>query len=337
MFNDHSKKYQIYLDDYQEFSSQNNLGNKFLAKADLTINFSRNCRILQYNKTRFSSTELPAKVFLVVSSIFNSPEILFINKEQGFIDNLRQLGEVYLINWLEISDAAFALDDYVKEIVSVLKFLESTKKAKINLIGHCIGGNLALAAGIIAPHPLASLTLLTTPWDFSHLTIISKLHQQLNLDSQIKNLPVIPKIYLQILFFLLAPEYLSTKLDKYFKLTTIKDKQLFFQVEHWLMSGNALPSATYFQIIEDMLTKNVQEKGQWLINGKIIDPKLFNKPVCHLLAVNDKIVPENSILPLHKKLKNSIMIKLRVSHINYLISNKIQLFFEQYAKWLQNI
>lgn len=47
------------------------------------------------------------KTFLIIPSIFNSPEIFFLARDKSFIENLRSYGEVYLIDWLEIEEPQY--------------------------------------------------------------------------------------------------------------------------------------------------------------------------------------------------------------------------------------
>lgn len=330
-------EHQKYLKEYQDFASKNTLGVKHLRDAIERIDFSKSCQILYYRTTNVEykiNSDDDEITFLVVPSIFNSPEILFINQGNGFIDNLKHLGDVYLINWLKITEPAHSLNEYTQEVIEVLNFLKKKSAKTINLIGHCIGGNLALAASIIRPDFINTLTMLTSPWDFSNFSAISMVNKYINLDDQVRSLTNVPKIYIQIIFFLLAPEYFANKVGKFFKIICQDRKRLFLAVEHWLMSGNSLPKATYFQIKDEFIMNNIQPNTKWIINGKIINPSLLRKPVCLVIAENDKIAPSNSILPLNQVLKNSTILQVKGGHIHYLISEKNVDFFKRYKTWL---
>ncbi|MCZ6902295.1 MAG: hypothetical protein O7C62_06900 [Rickettsia endosymbiont of Ixodes persulcatus] len=45
---------------------------------------------------RFTNTH--NKTFLIIPSIFNSSEIFFLARDKSFIENLRNYGEVYLVD-----------------------------------------------------------------------------------------------------------------------------------------------------------------------------------------------------------------------------------------------
>ncbi|MFU7503032.1 MAG: hypothetical protein ACE1S7_06535 [Candidatus Tisiphia sp.] len=78
-----------------------------------------------YYKTLASQDCIISKkrIFLVIPSIFNSPEILFLAKSKSFVDNLRHCGEVFLVDWFEVDEADYLLEDYVKRVVKIISNL----------------------------------------------------------------------------------------------------------------------------------------------------------------------------------------------------------------------
>ncbi|WP_218460438.1 alpha/beta fold hydrolase [Rickettsia sp. TH2014] len=342
-------KYQEYFDLYNNYIRTHNLGNKYLESGKI-VRQTEHYRVLYYsvsscglstgssNKkykkldlSRFmlDSVDKPQddNTFLITPSIFNSPEIFFLARDKNFIENLRSHGEVYLIDWLEIEEPKYLLDDYVHKIIEVI---DSLKIKDINLIGHCIGGNLVTATKIIVPKKVKTLTLLTCPWDFSHFFYIRMLHKYLKLDSYIENLAMIPKIHIQILFFLLFPDYFNAKLKKFFSITCDKEQELAFRIENWLMSGNNISKGVYNQIMQNILDENTFINLKWKIDNFIIDPSLIDCPVYIVAAEGDQIVPKSSILPLQKLLKNSKLIEVKGGHISYLINDKLGELLKEY-------
>ncbi|MCC8417945.1 MAG: alpha/beta fold hydrolase [Rickettsia endosymbiont of Bryobia graminum] len=243
---------------------------------------------------------------------------------------LRQYGEVFLVDWLELSQVDHKLDDYVNKVIEIITKLKKQKITQLDLIGHCIGGNLAIAASVILPNAIKTLTLLSTPWDFSHFSVSRNIYQYFCLDQQIEDLSMIPKLHIQILFFLLFPEHFNKKLDKFFTITSPEKKDLYFRIENWLLSGFALPKGTYQQIMDEVINNNIFAKNLWKVDNVIIDPSLITKPIYQIIAGDDRIVPESSILPLHRLLKKSTLFKVAGGHISYLINNNISSLFEKY-------
>lgn len=319
-------KYQKYFDEYNDYSAKHSLGNNYLQMGEQIAN-TPYYQILHYKE---NSSILNKRVFLVIPSIFNSPEILFLSKSQSFINNLRQYGEVFLVDWLELSRSDYRLEDYASKVVEVIIELRKHNINQLDLIGHCIGGNLAIATSVILPDVIKTLTLLSTPWDFSHFSISRNLYRYFGLDQQIQDLLMIPKLHIQILFFLLFPENFNQKIDKFFTKTSLAEKDLYFRIENWLLSGFALSKATYQQIMDEVINSNMFIKTEWKVNNVIIDPSLITKPVYQIIADDDRIVPESSILPLHRLLKNSTLFKVAGGHISYLINDNISSLFEKY-------
>lgn len=318
-------KYQKYFQEYHDYSSRYLLGNNYLKLGEKVAKTSY-YQILYYKGFK----ENKERSFLVIPSIFNSPEILFLSTSKSFIDNLREYGEVFLVDWFELSRGNYLLEDYVMRIVEIIKELGQKNIHTIDLIGHCIGGNLVIAASVILPDAIKSVTLLSTAWDFSHFILPYNIYQYLGLHLHVQNLPIIPKLYIQILFFLLFPNQFNDKLNKFFTIKSAEERDLTFRVENWLLSGIALPKSTYLQIMNDIIKDNMFVKRQWQVNNIIIDPSLIIKPVYQIVASNDKIVPKSSVLALHKLFKQSTLFEVAGGHISYLINNNIGQLFGNY-------
>ncbi|HJD59150.1 MAG TPA: alpha/beta fold hydrolase [Rickettsia endosymbiont of Omalisus fontisbellaquei] len=326
-----SNKLQEYFDLYNNYTKTHKLGNKYLKSGKIVMQ-TEHYRLICYKMdSRLRGNDIDrgndSRTFLIIPSIFNSPEIFFLARDKSFIENLRSYGEVYLIDWLEVKEPKYLLDDYVHKIIEVI---DSLKIKDINLIGHCIGGNLAIATKIIVPKKVETLTLLTCPWDFSHFFYIRMLHKYLKLDYYVENLPMIPKIHIQILFFLLFPDYFNAKLNKFFSITSDKEQELAFRIETWLMSGNNISKGVYNQIMQNILDENMFMNLKWKIDNFIIDPSLIDCPVYIVVSEDDQIVPKSSILPLQKLLKNSKLIEVKGGHISYLINDKLIDLFKEY-------
>ncbi len=320
-------KYQKYFHEYNDYSARYLLGNNYL-KLGRQIAKTPYYQILYYKGLKNNNE----RSFLVIPSIFNSPEILFLSNSKSFIDNLRQYGQVFLVDWFELNEADYLLEDYALRVIEIIGELRQKNIHAIDLIGHCIGGNLSIAAAVIVPGSINTVTLLSTGWDFSHFSLPYNIYQYLGLDLHVQNLPMIPKLYIQILFFLLFPNQFNDKLDKFSTLKSEEERDLAFRIENWLLSGTALPKSTYLQIMNDIIRDNMFVELQWKVNNIIIDPSLIVKPIYQITANNDKLVPKSSILALHKLLKNSTFFEVEGGHISYLINDNIPNLFTRYVR-----
>lgn len=267
--------------------------------------------------------------FIVVPSLFNSPEILFLGQEQSYACYLQTMGNVYFIEWIETSKQA-NLADYANEIVQILNSKTFDSYKYKHLIGHCIGGNIALFAALQS-HALHSLTLLTTPWDYSHLQSSFALSQHLQIHKAVSHLAQVPPIYTQILFFMLFSKRYPDKIRKYFTLSSI-EKEKYLRIEKWLLSGIAIPNSLYEEITTTLIVKNALLNKSFYINDQQVDLANLNIPVCLVAAIEDQIVPVSSISALQKDLKKATLITVRGGHIAYLV-NHDQEFKAEYTKW----
>lgn len=329
MFNSYLDKCHEYFAAFERFTRQHEIADAYVLTASRVTDYSPNIRLFEYDSDK-------KEVFLIVPSIFNSPEILFINESFHFVDYLRKMGKVYLIDWQEIKIFPYSLGDYAAEAGKVIDYVCKKHNKSVTLIGHCIGGNLALAASLQRQDFIKSLTLLTSPWDFSHFKIAYQLHKLLGLDIHIELLRNVPRVYVQILFFLNCTESFHKKIDKFhsFSLSTNNLKRM-FRVERWLLSGHSLPKAAYLELLQGVVENDLMKRGMWLAQGFKVDPGLFKRPVCQVIAAGDHLVPENSILPLQKALIDATILRVPGGHISYLISPEVQPFFDQYKAWLR--
>ena len=327
MSNSINLPYRKYLKDYFAYSNEMQEAEKSFNRID--------CDYISplIKLTKYSSKNLKRN-FLVIPSIFNSSEILCLAKKENFIEILLKHGDVYMINWQQ-SENNVSLDDYILEVTKLLVNLTSNC-GLIDLVGHCFGGNIAVGIGSMKPNLLLSLTLLTTPWDYSHFNNAAIWYKLLALDKIIKNLKFVPKIYLQMMFFLLFPSQFLKKIDNYYKLELAEEKQIYMQVEYWLQSGINIPVSLYQQFINQVIGENIFYNSQWKIEANKINPANITMPVCIISAINDQIAPVSSTLALHSLLKNSTLIKVKGGHISYLI-NSDQDFINQYNSWLKQI
>lgn len=334
MLNFENNHYQQYLEDYFNYLGTDKEKSLYRTTADSVVEYSDLIQIFKYKSSNSKVEKCSERSFLIVPSIFNSPEILFLGKDKGFIGKLLAKGDVYLVNWLE-SSMQRTINEYVLELSNVVSTLE-VATPKLDLVGHCLGGNIAIGAGLLQKGKISSITLLTTPWDYSHFNNAITLHKMFGLDSIIKKLDIVPKVYIQIMFFLLFPDQFCQKIAKYSDLKSSEYKEIYMKVENWLQSGIDIPKSIYLQIIDDLASKNMFYSNKWCINEEKINLDNIDYPVCIISAKEDRIAPLGSILPLHRLLKNSTLIEVDGGHIGYLL-NSDQKFNATYCAWLREM
>lgn len=153
MFSFCSEKHALYQEDFVNYIFGNRVAKDYKLQGKQCSYDSDICSLWLF-ETDVESEQC----FVVVPSLFNSSEILFFNEEQNYIEYLQQFGKVYLIEWLE-AIRPMSLSDYADLVVRGLQFVKNTTTCRINLVGHCIGGNLAILSALKF-RCINSLTLL---------------------------------------------------------------------------------------------------------------------------------------------------------------------------------
>jgi polyhydroxyalkanoate synthase len=331
--------YQAYIENYLKFASEKK--QPVYQQITTSIFNSSKTKWLQiraYQNLCHPNENSPSQSkrkykFLIIPSIFNSPEIMFMSYKQNILSELAKYGEIYLIEWdlakappdLQMSDLALA----------AIELANKNKLDDTHLVGHCIGGNIALAVAILQ-EKTKSVTFLTSPWDFSHFRQIASWQLSM-LPYYLANLrnQHIPALYVQIMFFMLNPENIFNIIEKY-NATDSNSQTNYLLLQKWLFSGQDMPRTLYQEILQDLCINNKLHNNQWLVNDQIINPQNLRPPSCMIRAQNDKIVSHFSTIALQNSLENCKIIEASGGHVSYLLKCQPELNAE-YAAWLKEI
>ena len=247
---------------------------------------------------------------LIVPSLINGPEILYLNPKFNLLGLLRMKCEIFFIKWKNLNQyiIGYNFNDYVAEVISVIKILNIQEKLEI--IGHCLGGNIAFAAAYLMQDRVRNLTLLTTPWCFSHFKLLSLYSQY------VRDYEMIPALFIEIMFFLRAQEDFW---KQYYNSHPLSDA-----IFSWLHSGNNMSRNCFLQIIDEFIEKNALMNNRWYVENEYIDPTRLSLYTKIIACSNDKIVPISSSEILANLLPNKKLYTLNSGHINYLINPKFR-------------
>jgi polyhydroxyalkanoate synthase len=261
------------------------------------------------------------RTFLIVPSIINGPEVLYINYKENLLKFLQNKGSIFIIKWKNINSRllSYNLDNYIAEISAAIAILD----CKVELIGHCLGGILSLAVASQNSDMVRSLVLLTTPWDFAHFKKSHLMDYHL-----LGKLEYIPAILLEYFFFLLDPDSIFQKFQN-FNEDSIES---FIKIERWLHSGNDIPTPIFMQLL-NFMNQNILLNQEW----DRIDFTKLKMPICMVGGKYDKIAPISSSSELLKLLSNSHMIELNSGHIGFLFGKDSAKFYKLLENWLVSI
>lgn len=271
---------------------------------------------------------------LIVFALVNRPSILDLTADCSVIQNLLQAGhDVYLIDWgyPNAADEKLTLTDYVNHYLkSCVNFLiQNTSYAKINIMGICQGGVLALCYSCLYPQQINAIITAVTPIDFhTPDNILSQLVRKVNIDNLVKFSGNIPGLWIQQMFLALNPFRLIGK--KYFDFVEKLDDPLaikrFLSIEKWLYDTPNLAAAAFSEFVKNFYQHNKLIKGEIVINKQQINLAHIKQPILNIIANNDQIIPPSASVVLAKYIgsKNYTCHNFNSGHIGIFISDKIQ-------------
>lgn len=288
--------------------------------------------------------DLPADapIILALPSLINRYTILDSHPSVSFVHFMAQQGiHPIIVDW-HGSDAGKdwgfeAYFDHLSELIAALR--QHFPQAPIHLLGYCMGGNLALATGQLY-NQFASLILLATPWDFSHL------HQHPGYRfvhdwtmRSINDKGYLPLDWLQTMFLLLKPLQSLAKFQVFADLDLDSETaERFVAVEDWLNDGVPLSGPVAQVCMEDWIGTNQLCQDGWFVDDQKIDPTLIKMPTLIVQSTQDHLVPLSSSQPLVAKMPHADNWQLDLGHIGMMSSQRAEaLLWSPLAKRLRAI
>ena len=263
---------------------------------------------------------------LLVPSLVNRSTILDLAPGRSLARALAARGlRVLMIDWgwPDAEARGFDLD----AIITGRLARAINKIGRVSLVGYCMGGLLSLAAAQRQPEKVAALALLATPWDFhangGQGNDMAKHLQSLEPVMQITG--TLPVDALQVLFNLAQPHAVGDKYRDFGTAdqTTERAAQ-FVAFEDWLNDGVPLAAPIARQALGDWFGANVTMRGEWRVDGEIIDPSRIGVPTLAALAQRDQIVPIASGLPLAARLPGCVLLKPAAGHVGMIAGSQAE-------------
>lgn len=282
-------------------------------------------------------------VVLVIPSLVNRYHILDLDAGQSLLRWLVQQGiRPLLVDWgqPEVDEATMSVADYVARLEALLRLaLAVTGVPRLHLLGHCLGGNLALGLASLRPDKITSLVLMSTPWNFhagdSRLGRYAVTAWR-DLATHLAESALVPARFVQTLFTLLQPVEI---LEKYRRLATMPpdDAALrrFTLVEDWLNDGVALTRPVCHDVIEDWYGSNLPHLGGWQLGARPWHPGAVKMPTLLALPEHDHIVPPQSAAALVRHLPHASLLPLPLGHIGMIVGREaMSRWWTPLAQWI---
>ena len=284
---------------------------------------------------------------LVIPSLVNRAYILDLMTDQSFLDYLKGKGlHPFLLDWDSptAAEERFTLNDYYQRAERGMDTIYAHKKMPLHVLGYCMGGAFALAAGLKKTDKVKSISLFATPWDFHHSTQQQNYYAQ-NIPPLLKFLKnfhqehLVPVDILQALFSSIDPLSIHEKFCKFAELDSNSDQAIrFVALEDWLNDGIPLAYNVALECFEDWYLANKLQKGIWRMGHLLMDPTAIKIPNIHVIAEDDRIVPPESSRALAHQMPHAKIISEKIGHIGIMASKKAQeLVWDPWAQMLKAI
>jgi polyhydroxyalkanoate synthase len=305
--------------------------------------FSRgNLRLLRYVMPR---PRLHATPIVIIPSLINRHYILDLLPGKSLIEFLSNEGfQVYLIEWLapKLEDRHVSFERlFNQRLARALDLVaRQSPQGQFHLVGQCLGGTLAILEATQRQERMKSLTLLTTPVDFSgggKLTTWAA-ESGLDIEAVVDAYGNLPWPIMQAAFHCLRPSVGFGKWSH--ALSKVKDVDFlltFLGIEMWANDNISLVGKVYQTVIRDFYQDNALIKQRFKIDGKTADLNSIVTPILDVSAVDDHIVPPAMCWPKSFNDGRTTRMLLPGGHIGALFGKRAQkTFWPEWSQWLQN-
>jgi polyhydroxyalkanoate synthase subunit PhaC len=295
--------------------SENFIPGKQVAITPGKVVFSNHLiELLQYEA---KTTDVYKEPILICPNWIMKYYILDLSPENSMVKWLVSQGHtVFMISWLnpDDKDAYIGMDDYFRQgIMAAIDAVSSAcPKAKINLMGYCIGGTLAMIAAAAMGRDndkrLNSLTLLAAQGDFTEAGEIklftdrseisflnSMMAQQGGLDSgQMAGSFQLLRSY----------DMIWAKITQSYMKDTEKGM---IDLLAWNSDATRMPYKMHSEYLEKLYLNNDLATGRFSIEGKHIALSNVNVPVFLVGTEKDHVAPWKSVYKMHLMIHQDIM------------------------------
>lgn len=247
-----------------------------------------------------ATTEPVARPLLLVYSLVNRPQVLDIGPDDSFIRRLQGLGHpVYLMDWgrPDAADASVSLADYVCGYLRCAVSLVRQHQAagRIDLLGICQGGGLALCLASIEPHMFHRLVTLVTAVDFhTPGDVLTRLARALDLRGLLAPDGNVPGHRLAGLFERLRP--LRVAAAKRSPLPVLlgapcAERERLLRLLAWQGDYPDQAGRAWLEWITACYRENALVNGTLVLDGRPVDLRRLRLPILNVYARDDHLVP----------------------------------------------
>jgi polyhydroxyalkanoate synthase len=243
---------------------------------------------------------------LLVPSLINRHYVLDLMPGKSLAEYLVAQGhDVYCIDWGTPGDEDRFLgfdeivDRYLGRALSIASKLSG--KAKVHVLGYCMGGTLAAVHAAAHPERFASFVALAAPVHFNDGGMLSgwTRSKTFDLDALLSACGNVPWQLLQSAFGMLRP---TLPLSKAVMVVDRADNDEFLDgflaLEAWGNDNVAIPGEFYRRYLEDLYRGDCLVKGTLRLSSRPAKLQSIDCPTLVVTFEHDNIVPAASAAPL---------------------------------------
>lgn len=214
--------------------------------------------------------------------------------------------DTYLLDWGDIAeeDRALGWETAIGKIIpgAIQAALDASNAEELTLAGLCLGGTMTISYAALTQDPrLRNLITIVAPFDFSQGGLFETWlgRKGFPIDVLVERYGGIPSTMMGSAFKMLRPTMdlramtnLWLNLDRKAYITSYK------AMCHWASDYVGLPGAFASKLIKELYGQNQLLKGQFRVDGQVVDLKRITQPLITAAAAQDYIAPAPACRPL---------------------------------------
>lgn len=277
---------------------------------------------------------IKSKIPTIISfAMLNRHDVLDIQPDRSLIRKLLEEGlDIYIMDWgyHTQADRYLTMEDYIlgyyNDAVDYIR--KTTGHEKINMQGICQGGTFSMIYCSIFPEKINSLITYVAPFDFDNQNnMLFTWTKYIDIDTMVDTVGTVSGEMIDSAFTCLKP---SMNISKYLGiLNSLDDEEKlisFLRMEKWKTDLPAIPGEMYRKYIKDLFRDNKLIKGEFELDGKIVNLKNMTVPYLNVYALQDNIIPNTSTKAIMSKIgsKDKKEIPFPGGHIGVFVGGKSQ-------------
>ena len=255
-------------------------------------------RLLRYERVPGAPRKEP---ILLCPSVINRLYVLDLKSGISVVEVLRNAGhDVYGIDWGEpgAEEVGVGFEGFVQRLSHLLEVACADAGApRMHVLGHCLGGTMALALAATDDRHMESLILLTAPIGFHDSGLLSAWTRAPFFDAQLVTDAIghVPAWLTQPAFQVLKPMGQPVKALRLFQSLDKPQFLEFFRcLETWINDNVSIPSGFFVDLVNVLYKRDALLNDALLFKDGPVHLENVTVPVFVIAAQEDHIVPHAS-------------------------------------------